>query len=199
MHEESENQIPLLKGLVLAGGDSSRMGFDKGLINYHGIPQQEYIYDLLVPVTVETFISRKKDQVEQQSRQILEDQFTGLGPFGGILTAFTYDLTCAWLIVACDFPLLNPATIKQLIEARDVNSLATSFLDERSLMPEPWITILEPAIYPVLLQYYKNGRSSLRGVLVDYNTAVVRIEDADALLNANTPEEAERLKQKIYS
>ncbi|MFT5737968.1 MAG: molybdopterin-guanine dinucleotide biosynthesis protein A, partial [Maribacter sp.] len=30
-------------GLVLAGGKSTRMGVDKGLITYHGLPQRDYL------------------------------------------------------------------------------------------------------------------------------------------------------------
>lgn len=188
---------PDLKGLVLAGGNSSRMGFDKGLIEYHGIPQQEYVRNLLAPFTSEVFISRKKGQLHDDFPKVLEDVYTDLGPFGGILSAFKYDSACAWLVVACDFPLIDQATIRQLTDARDTSGFATSFMDEGSLMPEPWITILEPRIYPVLLDYYRKGRSSLRGLLVDYNTTLVRIANKEVLLNANTPEEAERLRQKI--
>ena len=37
-----------MNGLVLSGGQSSRMGTDKALIDYHGIPQYAYVYDLLL-------------------------------------------------------------------------------------------------------------------------------------------------------
>jgi molybdenum cofactor guanylyltransferase len=102
-------------------------------------------------------------------------------------------------VVACDFPLLNHAAIQQLVSERNPSSIATSFLDEHTLMPEPWITILEPRIYPILEQYHARGKSSLRGILVDYNSTVIRALHPDILLNANTPEEAERLKQIIQS
>ena len=175
------------------------MGTDKGLIDYHGMPQQEYIAELLSTYTSEVFISNRIGQVESSKIPILEDEYDDLGPFGGVLSAFAYASDCAWLVVACDFPMLDDAAIQQLVDARDISSYATSFLDEGALMPEPWITILEPKIYPVLLDYYKKGRSSLRGILVDYNSSVVRIENKDVLLNANTPEEAEILKQLIKS
>jgi len=197
MGQDNNHNIPDMKGLVLAGGDSSRMGFDKGLIDYHGMPQQDYVFELLTPFTTEVFISRKKGQLEDNNPRILEDRYTDLGPFGGVLSAFYHDPRSAWLVVACDFPLLTKDTIRQLLEARDTAAYATSFLDEGGLMPEPWITILEPKIYPVLLAYYKRGRSSLRGILVDYNTTVVRIQNKEALLNANTPEEADHLRRKL--
>ena len=73
------------------------------------------------------------------------------------------------------------------MEERDTSSIATSFLDTHTLMPEPWITILEPKIFPILQDYHSRGRSSLRGILVDFNSARIRAKDPNVLLNANTP------------
>ncbi|MBP7238833.1 MAG: hypothetical protein KBA14_01295, partial [Saprospiraceae bacterium] len=56
---------------------------------------------------------------------------------------------------------------------------------------------LEPGVYPLLQEYHSRGKSSLRGILVDYNSTVIRPENPDILLNANTPDEAEKLKQMI--
>lgn len=197
--EPLDKGIPPLKGLVLAGGESLRMGMDKGIVEYHGLPQREYLMLLLSSFVSEVFLSCRRDQVIDASWPILEDAYTGLGPFGAILTAFRHDPDCAWLVVACDFPLLNQAAITQLIRERNPKSVATSFLDPHTLMPEPWISILEPALYPLLMQYHQRGRSSLRGILVDYNSTVIRPEHPDVLLNANTPDEADFIRQKIKS
>jgi molybdopterin-guanine dinucleotide biosynthesis protein A len=199
METNNSTHIPPLKGLVLAGGESTRMGFDKGLMNYHGLTQREYLLELLKPFTVESYISCRPGQIDGEGLPIIADRFPGLGPFGGILSAFTIDPDAAWLVVACDFPLLSHAAIQQLVSARNPSSIATSFLDEQTLMPEPWITILEPKIFPILEQYHARGKSSLRGILVDYNSTVIRAVNPDILLNANTPEEADRLKQILHS
>lgn len=173
------------------------MGFDKGLMDYHGVPQREYLLHLLKGFTTEAYISCRPGQISDSILPVIEDTHDDLGPFGGILSAFEFDPLVAWLVVACDFPLLDIAAISQLVEARDMTSVATSFLDTQTLMPEPWITILEPKIYPILQDYHNRGRSSLRGVLVDYNSALIRADYPDVLLNANTPEEAYRLKKLI--
>jgi len=195
METTTSIHTPPLKGLVLAGGESTRMGFDKGLINYHGLTQREYLLELLKPFTVETYISCRPGQIDMEGLPAIVDTFPDLGPFGGILSAFNLDPEAAWLVVACDFPLLNHAAIQQLVSERNQGSIATSFLDEQTLMPEPWITILEPKIFPILEQYHARGKNSLRGILVDYNSTVIRASNPDILLNANTPEEAEKIKQ----
>ena len=197
LNEEESKTIPPLCGLVLAGGDSSRMGSDKGLIHYHGLPQREYVYHLLKPLTVKTFISARPGHITHSDMEILEDHYPDLGPFGAVLTAFEYAPASAWLVVACDFPLLDSKALSELIDARDPASRATSFLDVHTLMPEPWITILEPAIYPILREYHQRGKQSLRGILVDYNCKVIRPTHEHILLNANTPEEASLLMEKI--
>ncbi len=197
MEATPSKSIPTIKGLVLAGGESTRMGSDKGLMNYYGMPQREYLLKLLKSFTAEAYISCRPGQINDALIPVIEDHYEDVGPFGGILSAFQYDPEAAWLVVACDFPLLDHDAIAQLIRERDTNSIATSFLDTHTLMPEPWITILEPGIYPLLLEYYSKRKSSLRGVLVDYNSTVIRAENPDVLLNANTPEEARYLKQLI--
>lgn len=186
-----------LKGLVLAGGESTRMGFDKGLIDYHGVPQREYLLRLLKGYTAEAYISCRPGQIIDSILPVIEDNHDDLGPFGGILSAFELDPHVAWLVVACDFPLLDHTAISQLVEERDMTSIATSFLDTHTLMPEPWITILEPKIYPILQDYHTRGRSSLRGVLVDFNSALIRANNPHVLLNANTPEEEAQIRKMI--
>lgn len=49
--------IPPIKGLVLTGGRSTRMGRDKSQLNYHGKPQKEYVKGLLEKEGIETFYS----------------------------------------------------------------------------------------------------------------------------------------------
>ena len=127
----------------------------------------------------------------------MEDKYEDIGPYGAILTAFKSDPEAAWFVLACDFTLLDQQGIAQLLMERDMKGIATSFLDLHTLMPEPWITILEPKIYPILLEYHNKGKSSLRGVLVDYNSTVIRASNPDILLNENKPEEAERMKENI--
>lgn len=186
-----------LKGLVLAGGESTRMGTDKGLMDYHGVPQREYLLKLLKGFTTEAFISCRPGQINDSIIPVIEDNHDDLGPFGGLLSAFEFDPHAAWLVVACDFPLLDHVAIRQLVEERDLTSIATSFLDTHTLMPEPWITILEPRIYPILQEYHHRGRSSLRGVLVDFNSALIRPKNPNVLLNANTPEEEAQIRKLL--
>jgi len=57
-------------GLVLSGGKSTRMGEDKGLISYHGIPQRDHLYQLLNQDCDTTYLSIREDQKEEIAAEI---------------------------------------------------------------------------------------------------------------------------------
>lgn len=189
--------IPPVNGLVLAGGESTRMGSDKGLMSYHGLPQREHLWYLLQSLTENTFISCRPGQIADSKFPLLEDTWSDLGPFGAVLSAFQRFPGHAWLVVACDFPILDMDALQQLMDARNPSAYATSFWDDRAGQPEPWISILEPTLYPLLMMYESKGRSSLRGILEDYGCQTIRPLRPEILLNANTPEEAEEIKRKL--
>ncbi len=190
---------PLLKGLVLAGGQSLRMGHDKGAVNWHGTEQRYYMADMLNSFCSEVYISCRDEQTQaiDPQYQTLEDTFTGLGPFGAILSAFRRDPNSAWLVVACDLPLLDSLALQNLVNNRDASAVATAFKNEEEGFPEPLITIWEPKAYPRLLSYLSQGYSCPRKVLINSNIKLLRAIDSKALTNVNTPEELEVIKEQL--
>ncbi len=188
--------LPKINGLVLAGGKSMRMGQDKGRINYHGKPQREYMADLLASVCDQAFLSVQDDE-EVDSYPVIRDTFTGLGPFGGILSAFREDTTRAWLTVATDIPLLNEEVLNQLIAKRDSNRMATCFHNPETSFPEPLITLWEPKAYQRMLYFLSLGYSCPRKVLINSEINEIHLDNPELLFNANTPEEMRIAMDKI--
>ncbi|MFK7806474.1 MAG: NTP transferase domain-containing protein [Saprospiraceae bacterium] len=185
--------VPSLAGLVLAGGKSQRMGEDKGLIEYHGKPHREYIHDLIAPFCEETYISCRPDQIESLSNYpTLPDSFQDLGPFGALLSAFRQKPDHAWMVVACDYPLLDNNTITKLLNYRNPSKVATAFNNPNNAFPEPLITIWEPRSYFELLRFLGQGYSCPRKVLINTDVEVIPVEESelDVFRNANT--EADR-------
>ena len=197
--EQYQEQLPRLKGLVLAGGKSERMGTDKGAIAYHGKPQRLYAADLLVEFCSEVFISCRPDQINtlQSSYPLLPDKMLGLGPFGAIATAFLNDPNQAWLVVACDLPLLDQTAIQQLVGARNPSKFATAFQSPVNEFPEPLIAIWEPKCYPVLLQFLAQGYSCPRKVLINSDIELINATDPRALTNVNSPKERENIQRQL--
>ncbi|NER18757.1 NTP transferase domain-containing protein [Spongiivirga citrea] len=179
-------KIPKINGLILGGGKSTRMGVDKLTMDYHGTSQLNYLNELLRPVCEQVFVSLAHDQ---EIENTISDTFMGLGPYGGILSAFQKDPNSAWFSVPCDVPLLDKKTVNTLVSKRDTSKVATCFYNSETDFPEPLITIWEPKAYPILLHYLSQGYSCPRKVLINTDVAIVKLEDESVLMNANTAED----------
>ncbi len=192
-----KNTVAPLRGLVLAGGKSVRMGTDKGAINYHGKPQREYVYEMLGRLGATPFLSGRKAQTEawQADFSVLPDTFTGLGPFGAILSAFRENPNTAWLCVACDLPLLTEKALQHLIDRRDPSKIATAFHNPATDFPEPLITIWEPKSYPILLHFLSLGYSCPRKVLINSDVKIVQPLNKEVLKNVNTAAERDEVER----
>ncbi len=193
---QKQTQPPPLYGLVLAGGRSVRMGQDKGLMDYHGKPQREHAADLLNAFCEKTFLSCRPDQVAtlDSSYPSLPDTFAGLGPFGAILSAFREYPDVAWVVIACDLPLLDKPALQQLVEARRPAQIATAFQSPHDNMPEPLIAIWEPKSYAVLLQFLAQGYSCPRKVLLNAEVHLIEPAQPQALTNVNNRDEVEQIQ-----
>ncbi len=190
---------PVLKGLVLAGGKSIRMGFDKTTIDWHGKGHSYYMADLLGGFCEEVYMSCREDQINgiDANYKTLADTFTGLGPMGAILSAFRQDPNSAWLVVASDLPLLDNTTLGTLVANRGTKNTATTFESPFDNLPEPLVTIWEPKSYPLLLSFLGLGYTCPRKVLINTNAKIIKPTDPDAIMNINTPEEAGLAKKMI--
>jgi len=195
-----EKSVPVINGLVLAGGKSVRMGYDKTNIAWHGKEQKYYMADMLGELGHNVFISCRNEQLNETNTQYktITDTFTGLGPYGAILSAFREQPDAAWLVAASDLPLLDTNTLTYLIQHRDASAIATTFESPHDGLPEPLITIWEPKAYPILLSFLSQGYSCPRKVLRNNNVHIIKAEHPETLMNVNTPEELEIVKQVLY-
>ena len=191
LDRELQQALPPLFGLVLAGGKSQRMGRDKGLIDYHGLPQREYAYQLLQDVCAETFLSVRPDQMDDvpEGLRPLPDVLLGLGPYGAILSAFQAHPDKAWLVLACDLPLASAEALRFLIDHRNPAQNATAFQSPVNDFPDPLLTIWEPKSYLTLLQFLAQGYSCPRKALINSDIELLQAPDPDWLKNVNTEEE----------
>ncbi len=184
--------IPKINGLVLAGGKSTRMQKDKTQLHYFGKPQVNYVQELLEKLGLKTFISVQTSTSEKH----ISDTFIGLGPFGGICSAFQKNPNTAWLVLATDLPFINESLIKLLLSQRDPSKIATAIKGKGKKFMEPLITIYEPKAYPVFLQFLSQGYACPRKVLINSEVKIVEVDDA-FIRNVNTPEEYRAAQKEI--
>lgn len=188
---------PPVSGLVLAGGKSERMGRDKSQLNYHGLPQSTYLYQLMEKqLELSTYLSCRPDQIGSMpaNHQLLVDSFSGLGPFGAILSAFRHNPNSAWLVVACDLPFVDQAGLEYLISKRDPSAVATAFHNPATGFPDPLVTLWEPKAYPILFQFLAQGYSCPRKVLINTPVNYIEIPHKHILTNVNNPEDHKKAK-----
>ena len=181
-----------LYGLVLSGGRSTRMQRDKATLAYHGRTQLEWATDLLQPFVARAFVSVRPDQTQDPVRarfpQIV-DRHDNLGPIAGIVAAQAEHPDAAWLVLACDLPFLNPATLEHLLRSRDASRLATAYRSSHDGVPEPLCAIYEPASRTAIGAYVASGRQCPRKFLIQSDAKLLDEPDPRALDNVNTPEE----------
>ncbi|MFQ5447241.1 MAG: NTP transferase domain-containing protein [Saprospiraceae bacterium] len=197
--EKMKASVPPLKGMVLAGGKSRRMRQDKSLLEYHGMPQREYMFRQLTEVCGEVFLSCRPDQTARLLLDfpLMVDSFLHLGPMGALLSAFRKEPDTAWLVVACDLPLLDESTLRYLVENRDPSAIATSFRSPENEFPEPLVAIWEPRSYLVLMQFLAQGFSCPRKVLINSPVHLLDAPNPDVLRNVNTPEEVQEVMKLL--
>ncbi len=194
---------PLLRGLVLAGGRSVRMGRDKAGILIDGTTLLERTVALLAGCMTSVSVSVRADQVDDQLRRqfpLLPDSGTGLGPVNGLRAAHLEDPAAAWLVLACDMPGLDRRVIEALVAARDPARAATSWRSPVTGLPEPLCAIWEPATLARLVSLVAaTGHPvSPRAVLAESDTLLLDAPRPVALLNLNTPAELDRYRKERH-
>lgn len=191
---------PPVYGLVLSGGASRRMQHDKALIDYHGETQLRWTYQLLASLLSRVFVSVRDDQRDDAARREfpqIADIYSDVGPAAGILSAQALYPDVAWLVVACDLPRLNEATLRRLLEARDPARDATAFISSHDGLPEPLCALWEPSSHANLLARVASGKPCPRKTLIQGDTLLLSPYAADALDNINTPEELANLRASL--
>lgn len=182
---------PPLKGLVLAGGKSLRMGIDKTRLDFHGKPQREYLLNMVGDLLGNAYLSCRQDQENSDPgpHTLLVDKIVGIGPMGAILSAFLTDPDAAWLVLASDLPLMDRENLEILISERNTGVMATAFQSPTNGDPEPLAAIWEPRAFPYLLSQLSLGQTCPRRALLQEEISLVQPIRPETLLNINTPED----------
>lgn len=130
-------------GIILAGGASSRMRKDKGLCEFKGKPLINYAIEALVPICDTVLISSNNIVgYESFGYQVVEDEFKGIGPIGGIYSSLRKSTTKHNLIISCDTPFLNIQLLKYILINSDNYDV---------VVPEHGNSLIEP-----LAAYYSS-------------------------------------------
>jgi molybdopterin-guanine dinucleotide biosynthesis protein A/molybdopterin converting factor small subunit len=175
-----------LKGLVLMGGKSTRMGTCKAYLHMHDRPQWQVVAEVLAEVTDEIYFSVAADSevfMPDHSRIIRDQFFPGVGPLGGVLSALNL-LRSPLFVLACDLPDFSKAAARYLFERRSLAKIATAPTNSEGLV-EPLCAIYEPMAAPLLTSQLQKGRLCLRRILGEADIERVSLPKPQWINNLN--------------
>jgi molybdopterin-guanine dinucleotide biosynthesis protein A len=179
-------------GLVLAGGKSSRMGSDKALLEQDGETQLSRAVALLAERVDRVFVSTRADQASDAERGKFEqivDRYEDIGPVAGILSAMDSNKEVSWLVLACDLPNIDDATIAYLMEQCSAEHPVTAYASSHDGLPEPLCAIYRPQSRAVIDSFVEQGVICPRKMLINSDTHLLAQPNPDALHNVNSPED----------
>ena len=106
-----------ITGIILAGGNSSRMGQNKALLNLNGKRIIDYVFETLNSFCDEIIISTNSHDFDFFEAVIVPDEIKNIGPIGGIYSSLKKSSNNINIIVSCDMPYLSADLLKFLIDS----------------------------------------------------------------------------------
>jgi len=173
---------------------------DKAALDYAGRSQLERAVEMITPLVGRVFVSVRADQTDNPLRarfaQIV-DSGVVQGPIAGIMAAQARHPEVAWLVLACDLPLLDRQTLAHLLRSRRPEQQATAYRSSRDGLPEPLCAIYEPSSREGLAAYVASGRDCPRKFLINADAELLEQPEPGALDNVNTPKEYDSAMSRV--
>lgn len=190
--------------IILAGGQSSRLGVDKRRLRLWGAGGPsllEWLIQRVAPMCAETVVVLNDPQAwPELSARLIPDSLPGSGPLGGLASGLQAIHTDAALVLACDLPLVQPALLAYLLRcARTSDALVplrpdTDRAPRNQARAEPLLAIYRRACLPAIERCLSSQQRSLVAALTQLNVqylqpAAWRPYDPHGLsfMNLNTP------------
>lgn len=194
------NAVAPLFGLALAGGQSTRMQRDKATLTVNDHTQLERCVELLRRVCADTWVSVRDEQRHEALRAhypLIIDTHRDIGPIAGIAAAQSEHPHAAWMVLACDLPLMDESALRHLIERRDPQRTATAFVRAKDGWPEPLCAIWEPNSAPLVREYIARQRRGPRKLLHGIAPLLIVPPNPNVLTNVNTPADFENAANQL--
>jgi molybdopterin-guanine dinucleotide biosynthesis protein A len=110
----------MFSGLILAGGQSSRIGKDKAFLKLNGKFLIQHVIENISFLTSDVLIiAPRQRKYLKLGLPVIPDLIPNLGPLGGIYTGLLNTKHKYNLVVSCDMPFINCALIKSMYKIRN--------------------------------------------------------------------------------
>ncbi len=183
-----------ISAYILAGGKSSRMGSDKGMLLLNETVFIEHIVKALQKANIQKItIVSANSKYDFLSCNRIEDIYPDKGPVGGIFTALSHSQTEQNIILSVDVPLISAEIITWMISNISNDRLITQIkvADKMS----PLIAVYNRKAVKVFEEHLKKEQLKLRMVVeaIPHKTIEVPDKWCALLQNINTKEDYQNL------
>lgn len=186
-----------IKGLILSGGYSTRMGRDKGALSWDGGLLVHHQARRLSGIVDNVFISCREEQLETYRGDfpLLADTLPSGGPMTGLLRAMDEFPEIAWLVLSVDMPYLQSSLLLDLTDLAEEKYIASVYQQDDGIL-QPLVGIWYPGAKSVLEAAFTAKEYSLQKLLQNLNVRILESpRDAD-WTNLNTmPRRFERQRE----
>jgi molybdopterin-guanine dinucleotide biosynthesis protein A len=182
--------------IILAGGKSSRMGFDKQLL----VIDRRRLMDSLIQKLNKEFddiiiVTNRPELYIGLSHKITKDILKDKGPLGGIHAGLKLSSSKYAFVVACDMPNINMDYIR-FMKGRLVEPSSYGCVTEFGEWIEPFSSFYSIDLIAHIEEYLKSNRRSINGLIKNLEITYITEDDArrfspnwDMFLNLNTRED----------
>lgn len=163
--------------IILAGGDSRRMGQDKAMMSFNNQSLIQSVITVMQRLFPVTMLSVRNYRNEIDLPQVCDMQADG-GPLTGLVTTLGRIATPWAFVVACDMPFISPQLVEQLAEHRAQQQAVVPVVQGHL---QPMAAFYSASCIPVMRATLSLGDKSLLGVLKNLNVSYI---DEAQLLNS---------------
>lgn len=112
---EQKNAIASISAVILAGGNSRRMGTNKALLVWEEQTFLARIYKVLTDRFENIYVSGPKAWYEALGYHCIEDHYLQIGPLGALASIFESISTDWVFVVSCDTPFITSEILDGLL------------------------------------------------------------------------------------
>lgn len=180
-------------GLVLAGGQGSRMGgVDKGLAPFRGRPMVAHAIERLAPQVDEILVNanRNPEAYARFGHRVIADEIAGFaGPLAGFERGLAHARGRLVATVPCDSPFL-PVDLVARLRAALEGAGAQLAMARTGDQPHPVFCLMRREVHASLVDFLASGQRKIDRWTASLSVVEVAFDDeADAFANINTRDE----------
>ena len=186
-----------ITGIILAGGKSSRMGSDKGLLKLNGATFISLIIEAIKPLVNDLIIVSNYSAYDQYGYKRVDDIIENSGPVAGLHSGLFHSKTEYNLVVSCDVPLITTAVLNKLIEGFDINFDVIQLQSQNKTMP--LIALYKKHCVVTFVDLLQNNKRRLRFAVEQLKTKTIILDSnfAGFVKNINTIEQLNDIKNAV--